>query len=366
MSRLRRRAKRRGGAIGASAGALVVATLADRRLHPAGAGLEPQSFAFAIGNGKLAGTPPRSATATRSSTWSSSTARRRRRPRSPRAPGRRRRRPRLPERRHDREVARLVPAGEARTASRPGRTGRTSGSPTSRRPELPRQAARRSRRRDPREGLRRALPRQRRHGRAAQAQALSVRAWASSSRRLDALAQDHGGCCSPRTGARGAGWIPRPGRRPPDRPPRRLEPRGRHLDLRLRPPPVRAELERQIARRRSTSWSEMRRAGPVHDRHRTTRRAPTGSAAEESSGPTPVGVGALPYVANIGLTREAVDAGPAADLLMRRVPRSGGRITRHIQRRAGRPAQPAGAPACARDRRRLPRTPAAARTRWPS
>ena len=55
MSRLRRRAKRRGGAIGASAGALVVATLLIGGSTPAGAGLEPQSFAFAIGNGTLKG-----------------------------------------------------------------------------------------------------------------------------------------------------------------------------------------------------------------------------------------------------------------------------------------------------------------------
>ena len=36
-----------------------------------------------------------------------------------------------------------------------------------------------------------------------------------------------------------------PGRRPPDRPPRRLEPRGRHLDLRLRPPALREEPDRR-------------------------------------------------------------------------------------------------------------------------
>ena len=192
-------------------------------------------------------------------------------------------------------------AAQALPARAPGRTGRTSGSPTSRR----RACGASSRSGSPPEILAKGfdglfldnvdMVEVKRHREQRDGHAASWSPTSASSSHAD------GGCCSPRTARSGCSTAIRPGV-DPDRPPRRLEPRGRHLDLRLRPPPLRAEPDRRPRRgarrargdRRARAWSTT--ATDYVD------IADGVAAPSARRSPNACGVGALPYVGDIGLT----------------------------------------------------------------
>ena len=289
--------------------AAAAAVLASAARPPRPRGDEHPSFAFAIGNGTLDGpTPRRSASAMRPSTWSSSTARRRA-PASRSDPGR------------GRDLLGYLSVG---TIEKWRPLVRRSSSATGSRAwqdwkdEWFADTSKAGYRRKLVEIAEDEILDKGFDGlfldnvdmvEVKQPQARSARAWASSSRRCSSCARRRRRLLFAQNGAPGrARGLPGPGRRPADRPPRRLEPRGRHLDLRLRPPPLRQELATPTARTPLTSSQEIGDAGPDDDRHRLRRRSPIDTTPSARPSTNALGVGALPYLGDIGLTRvDAVD-----------------------------------------------------------
>ena len=309
-------------------------------------------------------------TATTTSTWSSSTARRRAPARSTAIAGRGARGPRLPERRHDREVALLVRRAQALPPRAPGRTGRTSGSPT------PRRRATGARLVTIAEDAILAkgfdglfldnvdMVEVKRHKRSARAWGSwwpsSTSSWAAP------------GCCSPRTARPGcSSGYPGQG----------VDPLIDHLDGWNREDVTwtydfdrRRYVKNRNADREAAldELEEIGDAGLDHDRHRLRGLRRTASATPSARpSRTRSSVGALPYLGNIGLTTEAVEANPPR--LLTGTVAAGGAYTEcggqnapgpdegdRERRGRGRRRQRPRAPARAGRRRRARATPARA------
>ncbi len=175
---------------------------------------------------------------------------------------------------HDRALPLLVPhAGALRLPDRfeefdedYARVSARGLPPGDRRPDRPE---------DSRQGLRRALPRQHGHGREP-----------SQAAKWDAAAGAQAGGARPRPRRPAV----RPERRELDRPaaarPRRLEPRGRDLDLQLQAPPLRAPARRR--RRGGAGGADAdRRRGPAGDRDRLHGAATRRPSRSRSPTPAP-------------------------------------------------------------------------------